>query len=881
MVRAAVEAGHPAVALTDHGNMSGTVELYRQAKKLDVPAFPGTEAYLSPAPELKQKAGLEKRFHLTMLARDLNGYRALVKLSSTSHRRERYHFKPRMGLTDFQDLAQAERDGLVVLTGCYFGSVVQALVNEGEAEATAMAQSLASIFPNLYVEVQHHDIDHGDGWDDTAVATALWQISQKAGLPVVVTQDSHYCDPSHRPAHGMMKRLFIHTNDPTEAEFPGDGYHVASRAWVRRHYTRNGLGALWSAAESACGDILESHALTLPALDKFKFHIPEIKPSPFVRLKRRAEHRLQEIVGFDTKLEATYAKVLAAELDVVQETGFAGYFDLVSHITDWCREEGIMVDVRGSANGWLMAYLLQITNVDPVKWDLDGERFLSKDRSKPPDIDLDVEDVHRDRVIEHLEATGLQVVQIGTYNRLSIANDEQGSLLVTYLGLARRTMNDDDAYERQFKNLGGQSLTSAIRDHNPADLALLRQLDEIRPRRDPGAHAAGFVVTSADHPLEDYIPTMLIPSSGRTVTQLLMDDVEDLGYVKVDLLGQRTLTALRLCQELIGRDDPTDLSWIPDKDPATAKLLSEGVPDTGIFQFEGYSMAKGIKQNRMRITGQEQARRAVSLFRTATLESGLTDLYFNNRKHRDEISYPGKVFAKHLKPTYGATIYQDQVLGILKDLGLTPGERNALLKAVKVKHGRGGHAAESDTIFDSHWPVFQARCAEHGMTPEETQDGWDLIRGFGGYGFNKAHATGYGIRAWAAAYLKAHHPLEYMAACLATTAGTPKEAKYIREARRQGFKILSPDVNLSGANWRMDKPRNGLRKALVTIKGVGAGAAEEIEAHQPYGSMSDLAVRTDSRKVTGSLTWEAGEWKGVLGALREAGALKSLEVWPE
>ena len=356
-----------------------------------------------------------------------------------------------------------------------------------------------------------------------------------------------------------------------------------------------------------------------------------------------------------------------------------------------------------------------------------------------------------------------------------------------------------------------------------------------------------------------------------------MDDVEKLGFLKLDILGQTTLSVMRTCQELVGKDNPTDFTWIPEDDTEACKILREGRTDNGIFHFEGYTKAKGGKS--MGIKSTKDAIIATGLFMPGAMNTGQTELYLDRRRNielRGKVKYIHPAFEKALKDTYGTVIFQEQVINIMRGLGMSIDGVNVFFKI--VKSSGAGAVEENNKRLDKMREEFNELCLAAGIHDKDVQKAWDSTAGFVSYGFNRAHATGYGLRSYRCAYLKAHYPLEFMAALLQSWAGTDKEALYVREARRIGIRILPPDVNISGASWTLDRKYKAIRRGLVSIKGVGVGAADSIASNAPYVSVSDLISKTDTRAVTGGKTYAKDKkLNGVLAKLESAGAFKSLQ----
>lgn len=863
MVQMAVARKQPALALTDHGNMSGTFRLYKEAKKAGIVPFPGIEAYV--VHDVADKKA--PRMHLTMMALTRRGYEGLIALTSRSHERENYHFKPRI---DFQMLQEASdefgRESIVVSTGCYFGVLVQTMLASGERQARASVEYLARLFDHTYVEIQHHGIKRsGEEFGDDELAPHLYGLANDWGFPILITQDSHYVDKRHKPYHDLLKRMVIHTEGEDDAAFPGDAYHLASTRWVQDHYER--WPQMWEDSLQSMEWLLEDNDLVLPAADTYQLRVPSSghkDPNKILLAYCRAEMTKR---GLMSKVE--YAKRLSEELEVIEHHGMADYFLLVADYVEWCRNERIMVNARGSANGSLVCYLLGITQLDPIKWGLMFERFLSRDRSKPPDIDMDIEDISRGRVIEYISKRH-HVCQIGTYNRLGQDQYGKGSILVQYLSYKRRTLSP----ERFRAGYGDVKYIEDLERIDPKEAHMLRELAGMGVKKSAGAHAAGFVVSGKDQPLSEYLPTMLIPSSGTTVTQPTMDDVEDMGYVKIDLLGLRQLTTVRRTLELLGRDPMLGLDWIPDDDKHTLAFMRKGRSDTGIFQFEGYTNAKGCRELGVRST--RDCILVTALYRPATMNMGYKDEFLSNRAGTTKPHYPHPIFEKHLARTHGVAVFQEQIMAILRDVGVPNEELNLFLKALKMSNDKAARARE---IFRDSHDRFVQYMMNMGTKRDEAEEAWDMVSGFAGYGFNEAHGAAYGLLGYRTAYLKVHHPLEFMAATLITTAGTPKEDIYVKEARRMGLELLPADVNYSEVLWTLDKTNDGIRRGLLSIKGIGAKAAEAIVAGQPYTSVDDFIDRTPGRVVTGGNDWPDKKI-GVMKTLAKSGALMSLGVDP-
>lgn len=882
MVRMAAKWGQPAMALTDHGNMSGTVQLYQAGKKYGIPVFPGFEGYL--VEDVADTAA--KRHHFGLLAASRGAFRSLVAFSSLSHTRPNFHNFPRHDLSNLAALAGDRYVGdMVLLTGCYFGLVQQTLVTKGATAARRVVEMYASWFPNTMVEIQNHEIEHPEGYTDADIVAELVGIADRLGLPVVATQDAHYLKPADKAAHGTMKRMVYRQGDASE--FPGGSFHLASTGYVQRYFTPK----QWERSEEGHAHVLSLHRLSLPALDNYKPHVPKMSKTPQTDLERlciKALDKLADNGNLPLKKNERpstafnrYRDRLLYELGVIKKLGYADYFLHVLDFVNWCRKKEIVIEARGSANGSLVCFLLQVTQIDPLQWKyVTFERFLSPDRQKPPDIDIDIEDIRRPEAVAYIQQK-YGAISIGNYSVLGARDDDdKGSVLVSYNAYLRSKMSPAQFNDRFGK---GVETIEQIRNISKRDYEGVRRLTKLPVYKSHGVHAAGLLLNGTDMKIADYVPTMLVASSNTTVSQYTMDDLEALGYLKDDVLGQRTLWVMARCQELMGLKDKTDFSWIPLNDAATCSMLSEGRTNNAVFQFEGYAMAVGARS--MGIRNTSDCVLAGALFRPACIDSGVTELYLRRRNSsvlRSNLRYPHPAFEEALKSTYGCVLFQEQVLQIMRDLGLDYTGINAFFKIVKDS-GKGATERNVERAMEVR-KQWDAICKRNSITDKE--GAWHYIEGYVKYGFNAAHATGYGVRSYRAGYLKTHHTLEYMSAVLESVAGKStgkidKEAVYIKEARRVGIRILPPDVTLSGALWTMDAKRKAITKGLASIKGVKTAAYALVEAREQasFESVQDMAERLPARVLTGRDAFlRKGQWTGVMNALKLAGALESLGV---
>lgn len=873
MVETIAGYGQPALGLTDHGNMAGSVQLYTECMKRGIKPFPGSELYVVHD-RADKKA---KRHHMCVVAFTTEGYKNLVKLSTLSH--QNFYNKPIVDHADIAAMAEAGLlKGIAATSGCYFGFISQAITTGDIAQAEHLMGAYAKWFDRFYVELQNHHIEHfPDGavrdpfdpayvepqWNDDKLADALWGMADDLGLPVVLTQDSHYCHQEDKDLHDQMKRLVSFGPDPDDALFPGDGFGLADEQWLKDHHYE----ARFQAGAEGLQDLLDAHDLSIPQLDNYHYNIPFTVADPDQDMTRRALHQLRDFGLADT---ARYWDRAMDEIETIKATGMAGYLMMVAEVTDWCRENRVFYQARGSASGSIVCWLLGITQLDPIKWDLSFERFISRDRTKPPDIDLDVEQHRRQDLIAWLRDR-FHVTSIGTWTKYSLHGEEDdeggmessGSLRVAYY--ATRT--------RQGDPVGSWS------EIPEADRLALEALSDLEPYSAYGTHAAGLVVTTTLEEITELVPLMKVASSGNLVTQYVGDDVEALGLVKLDVLGLKTLSVLHKAMENLGRDVADGLDWIPLNDSKTYSLVSRGDTD-GVFQLEGWSARRGCKDLRPTKIGDIIA--AMALFRPATMNSGATDDYIQRKHKKQDVPARNEIVDTNTKSTYGVLLFQEQVISVLRSVGLTADDLTKFLKAVKASNANIGDAGK---VIDSYREKIWGLCVDAGFRKRDWDWFWECSTGFAAYGFNKAHSSAYGITAYRCAYLATHHPLEFYAAVLAY-AKTDKakgerktqEERYLAAVRGKDIVIRRAGVNASGVSYEVDPNRRSIRKGLVAIKGIGLKTAAKIVAVRPEGGFTSLEEFCRLTRVAGSGPFlEEGKLDvGIFGKLWEAGAFDEL-----
>ena len=854
IVKKAVELDYPAIGLTDHGNPSGSVQLYRAARKAGIEPLPGMELYVVPDAEY---AGRKDNLHLTVAAYSEKGYRNLCKLATLTA--ERFWYRPRVDFADFADMAEhGLTDGLVVSTGCYFGVLPQVMMRHGHKAAVQVAHALAGWFPRVYVELQNHGIDeHHSDFDltDDEVMEGVWDVAQAAGLPVILARDSHYLNEEDRPIHEGLKRLVSFSEDVDDAVFPGSGYHMTDAEGLRPYFPPRMLEAGLAGLE----DLANAAYVRLPELENFRLKVPDVT----VGTEDPQEILEAKVLGLLTESERQSPAVMSAlrqEFDVIREGQMAPYLLLVDMVCEFMREKGIRYTARGSASGSYVNYTLKITQANPLKYHLRFDRFLSRNRMKPPDVDLDVEHTRRDEVIAFITSKWA-VRPVGSHMKYSLwdedeGDDSKGSLRVRY-----------------FSTRNKRGLPQVLwRDIPEEDKALLHNLADRKLISGFGRHAAGYIVAPNEEVLRQ-LPLTYIASSKTLVTAYGKKDVEILGFTKLDLLGLRTQTAIRIMCEESG----VDFDSIPEKDKDTFRAISEG-KTVGVFQLEGYAMTKGCQQLKPKSLNDIIA--AQALFRPATMKSGATEDYRARRAGKEPVPQRHEDIMAATRETYGVLLYQEQVMDVMQTMGMNPVELEEMLDAVKASNEYSEGAARA---IQEKLPRIRELTTARGWSGVDIS--W-LIEGLGAYAdysFNKAHAAQYGEVAYRTAYMRVHHPLAFWYGMLVAYSDHDNITHYVMEARRDGIRIRPAHVNHSKASYTIDPTMpNAIRRGLTAVRGIGESAAKELEAKQPFTSLKDMGERLLPRKVSGAKNLALGkspaESGGMIAALADADALDGLEA---
>jgi len=856
LIAAVAAAGMPAVAVTDQNNLFAMVKFYREALKTGVKPLVGVDLLVTEDGERQPPT------RLTLLCQSQLGYRNLARLVTRAYLDGPERGRPRVARPW---LTAAALEGLIALSGAADGDIGRALLNARERDAERALDAALALFPGrFYLELQRLGRPAEEAYIASAVALAA-----RRGVPVVATNDVRFLTPAEFESHEA--RVCIH-----------DGTLLADVGRVRRYSrqqylrTPQEMAALFADIPEALANSVEiarrcSLVLTLGEARLPQYPVPAgVSTEQFLR----AEAARGLTARFPGGVPSAYAERLARELEVICQMGFAGYFLIVADFIRWARDNGVPVGPgRGSGAGSLVAYSLRVTDLDPLQYDLLFERFLNPERVSMPDFDIDFCMDGRDRVIDYVAGRYgrdrvSQIITYGTMAAKAVVRDVGRVLGMTYgyvdriaklipfeLGI---TLGAALEKEPELKRLyeGEDEVRNLI------DLA--RSLEGLT--RNAGMHAGGVVI--APSLLTDFTPLYCDAAGGSVVTQFDKDDVEAAGLVKFDFLGLRTLTVVDRAAALINRERaggtaPLEMSALPMDDAATYALL-RSCRTTAVFQLESRGMKDLIR--RLQPDRFEDIVALVALFRPGPLQSGMVD-DFINRKHapRDApIDYLHPSLESILKPTYGVILYQEQVMQIAQTLaGYTLGGADLLRKAMGKK--KPEEMAQQRSVFVSG-------AVARGVREHTAAHIFDLMEKFAGYGFNKSHSVAYALLSYQTAYLKAHHPAQFMAAVLSADMDhTDKVVTLIKECSDLGLTVLSPDINTSAYGFTACGAAS-IRYGLGAVRGVGRGAVEALLAERRTGgafrSLEDLARRIDLQKVN----------RRMLEALLRSGSLDSLEA---
>jgi DNA polymerase-3 subunit alpha len=837
-----------AVGLTDHGNMFGALEFYRAGKAAGIKPILGCELYVAPGSRFDRSAthGIsDASYHLTAIAKDYQGYRNLIKLVTAGYL-EGFYYRPRID----KELLAKHRDGLILLSGCLSGEVLHHLAS-GQMER---AREVAIWYKELmgeghyYLEIQRHDLDGEGGFNE-----ALLRLGRELQIPLVATNDCHYLRAEDAGPHEVL--LCIQTgktlNDPKRFAFATPDFYFKSPREMAERF-RDIPGAVEQTLA-----IAEMCQLDIPLGET---HLPRYQVPPGYTLDSYLEtlvydklrQRLQTLERRGQRLTPEmirrYEERAAHELNVIQQMGYSGYFLIVWDFIDYAKRQGIPVGPgRGSAAGSLVAYALGITELDPLRYNLLFERFLNPERVTLPDIDIDFCQERRDEVIEYVtqkygKENVAQIITFGTMMAKAVIRDVGRALDIPYgevdriaklvpnrLNITLEEALREEPRLREIERQGGQMARL---------MATAKALEGLV--RHASTHAAGVVISP--EPLSEYLP-LYKGSKGEVVTQYAMEDIEQLGLLKMDFLGLRTLTVLHNTLRLIKDSDGVDLSLedIPLDDAATYRLLSEA-RTFGVFQLESQGLRDILRKLKPSVF--EDLIALVALYRPGPLGSGMIDDFIQRKHGKAQVEYLLPELEPILQETYGIIVYQEQVMQIASAIaGFSLGRADLLRRAMGKK---------KPEVMAEQRESFLKGAVANGFDEKKAAELFELMAYFAGYGFNKSHSAAYALIAYWTAYLKAHYPRQYMAALLTSEVqNTDKVIRYINESRDMGLSILSPDVNDSYRDFRV--VGEAIRFGLAAVKNVGDNAIEAIiaarEAGGPFTSLFDFCQRVNLKVV--------------------------------
>jgi DNA polymerase III subunit alpha len=860
--------GMDSVAVTDHGNMFGAYSFYKEALKHGVKPIIGVEAYVAPGDRrersnVPREAGEGYAYHMTLLAENEAGYRNLVRLVSEAYLTGFYN-RPRMD----RGLLREHAEGIIALTGCLKGEVAGALARDNYDRARQALRDYQEIFgrENLFIELMDHGLPA-----QQRIIPGLLRLSQETGAAVVATNDSHYLKREDAFAHevllciGMGKTL----DDEKRMRFYNDEFYVKNPDEMKARFAPWSAEAVTNAAAIAarCGVVFRRDGLLLPQFD------PPDGQTAAAYLRKIAgeglEARLESMTPFfasgavKTPPEK-YRERLAYELGVIEKMGFPSYFLIVWDFIRHARERGIAVGPgRGSAAGSIVSWALRITEIDPLRYDLLFERFLNPDRISMPDIDIDFCQARRGEVIEYVtQRYGRDhVAQIVTFSQLKpkAAVRDVARVLSLPVSLADRISKaipgaPDVTFEKALKDSSDLRTLIETDDAAARVVRLAERLENLS--RHAGMHAAGIVI--APKPITEFLP-LYRTNDEQITTQFDMKAVEEMGLLKIDFLGLITLDiiedAVRMIAETTG--ERIDVERIPLNDEPTFALFREG--KTGcVFQFDSGGMRDLLRKARPDVFSDLAALNA--LYRPGALDAGTVEEFIRRRSGQARISYALPELEPILQETYGILVYQEQVMRIAQIVaGYSLAEADLLRKAMGKK---------LKEVMLAEAEKFVRRAVEHGCPKKKAQDLWTLIEPFARYGFNKSHAVAYALIAYKTAYLKAHAPVHFLAACLTAEIGnTDGIVKVLGECADCDIRVLPPDINESSKAFA---PAGGaIRFGLAAVRGVGEGAAQSVleeRSRGPFRSFTDFVERVDARLVN----------RKTLEALIAAGAFDSL-----
>ena len=836
------ELGMDAIAITDHGVMYGCIDFYRAALAEGIKPIIGCEVYVASGSRFnKQKTPDNFYYHLVLLAKDNEGYKNLSRLVSLGQI-EGYYYKPRIDL----EILRKYKDGLIALSACLAGPVARTILTSTYEKAKEMALLYRDIFgEDFYLELQDHGIA-----DQQTVNQAIMRIHSETGIPLVATNDLHYVNKEDAAAHDLLLCIQTNTNvlDENRMRYEGGNYYLKSPEEMYE---------LFPYAEEACinTNIIAEKCNVSFEFNKYKlpvFDVPEGK-NAYEYLCELTDKGLNERYG---EITEEIAKRRDFELSTIKQMGFVDYFLITWDFIRYAKDNGISVGPgRGSAAGSVVSYALKITDIDPFRYGLIFERFLNPERVSMPDIDIDFCYERRQEVIDYVnEKYGAdhvaQIITFGTMAARNAIRDVGRALAIPY--------NEVDKIAKMVPTELHITIKAALeknyelREAYESDEKVRNLIDmsmklEGLPRH-ASTHAAGVVI--CDRPVIDYVP--LNNNQGVVTTQYVMTTIEELGLLKMDFLGLRTLTVIQDAFDEIEREYHKGITvdMLDYADPKVFELIASG-NTAGVFQLESAGMRSFMKD--LKPTNLEDIIAGISLYRPGPMD--FIPKYIEGKNNRNHITYPHPALEPILKATYGCIVYQEQVMQIVRELGGYSWGRSDLVRRAMSKKKADVMAQERQNfIFGLGDDV--PGCIKNVISEAVANEIFDEMTDFAKYAFNKSHAAAYAVVAYRTAWLKCYYPVEFMAALLTSVIDNPsKVIEYIEECRRMGIEVLPPDINESFNSFSVHDGK--IRYALSAVKTVGKSVVDDIvnerESSGVYISLTDFIKRMDGRINSGAV----------------------------
>lgn len=845
------------LALTDHGVMYGAVEFYQKAKAKNIKPIIGMEAYVAINSRRDKNPTVDnKRNHLLLLAKNNLGYKNLIKLTTLAHL-EGFYYKPRVD----KEILKKYSEGIIASSACMAGEIPRAILAGKLDKAEKAIGEFQEIFgkENFYLELEDHSSLKGQD----EINDNLIKLSKKTGAPLIAANDIHYINKEDDKAQDILLCIQMNrtVNEKDRLSMVGEDYSMKSQETMIERF-KHIPEAIDNTQKivSECDVELELGKILLPHFD-----VPNgLSSSDY--LKKLCLNGIAKRYG---KTNEAIEKRLKFELDTINQMGFASYFLITQDFVNWAKSQNIVVGPgRGSAAGSIVSYLIGITDVDPLKYELLFERFLNPDRISMPDIDLDFADHRRDEVLKYVSQKYgddhvAQIITFGTMAARAAVRDTGRALGLPY-SFCDKISKAIPMFTKLPEALRDVQEFKDLYNGDPAVKNLVENALKLEGvARHSSTHACGVVISKEK--LENYTPCQYPPQdTSAIVTQYEMHNIEDLGLLKMDFLGLKNLTIIENALKIISKTkgDKIELEKIPFDDEKALKLFQEG-KTTGVFQFESSGMKRYLKK--LKPTDFEDVVAMVALYRPGPLNSGMVDEFIDRKHGKKKIVYKHPIMENALKNTYGVIVYQEQVMQLSKDMaGFTGGQADTLRKAM------GKKIAE---LMAKMKKEFIEGCLKNKINEKIAKETFTDMEKFAEYGFNRSHAVCYALIGYQTAYLKAHYPAEFMAALLtADRENIDRIAIEVDECRQMGIEVLPPDVNMSFVDFGVVKEngKDEIRFGLAAIKNVGRNIVEiiveERKANGKFSGIEDFVLRVESRDLN----------KKSVESLIKAGALDSL-----